>query len=158
MSERIGLTPLTQYTSLTFIWVLCLGCERAHLSHLHLCLVFGCERANRVNASIVEPLSHTFSWLVFCFLSFYVLIFMFIDHPFALCGYCYFCVSAILPHALPGLHIPMDGHWQHDMRYPESFLTLPCTHVWSRSPDVRACYFISAALPYIQTQECLVSN
>ena len=35
VSERIGLTPLTLYTSLTYIWVLCLGC----VSHLHLCLV-----------------------------------------------------------------------------------------------------------------------
>ena len=41
---------------------------------------------------------------------------MFIDHPFALWAYCCFCVSAILPHALPGLHIPVDGHWQHDVQ------------------------------------------
>ena len=123
--------PLTLYTSLTYIWVLCLGCERAnggnapivHTSLTYICvLCLVCERANRVNAPIVEPLSPTF--LDVSFVS-YLSMFLFLCllTPFALCAYCCFCVSAILPHALPGLHIPVDGHWQHDMRYPESFLT-----------------------------------
>ena len=65
----MGLMPLTLYTSLTYIWVLCLGCERAnwgnapivHTSLTYICvLCLGCERANRVNAPIVEPLSPTF--------------------------------------------------------------------------------------------------
>ena len=88
VSARWRYTLPSQYTSLFPVLDVCLlhyyllflffvecacrlvGCERANWAHAlvantsltYICvLCLGCERANRVNAPIVEPLSRTFS-------------------------------------------------------------------------------------------------
>ena len=159
---------LTIYTSLTYIWVLCLGCERAnggnapivHTSLTYICvLCLGCERANRVNASIVEPLSRLFSWRVFCFLSLYVLIKMFIDPPF----FCLFGLLLFLCVCYLAARTSWTAHtcgWTF-AAWHEISRVIPNSrvHMSNRAPLTYGLVIsFRLPFPYIQTQECLVSN